>query len=436
MLVAAAAFEMSLKSRRQRRRSKAATTASSSCGEEERQRSAGSAAAPATAEVGQQDVLLTATPTAADSLSRAAKRRAQKRRAQERKGEVERHGVQRARPPRSQLVASDRSSLPVVFEDESVLAVNKPAGMVCHPCPGFWQGGSVIDALETRQRVPGYSPLAREMLQARARPTGEDDSFIPRAVVHRLDRGTTGLLVLAKTTEAEARLAEEFRSRGAKKRYVAIVFGKLQPNAGSGSFELQSSVLVDAPIAFDPSRPGKVVVGEEHRGGKPARSIIHLHGYSAAHCLSLVSVELLTGRTHQIRAHCAYLGAPIVNDGDYAAESTVKAFRAKSAELGVPLSRGRPLLHAYSLQVNHPERGHPLALHAPLPPDMAMLINKLWPTLNEEPQRWPDLTYGQCFTPARDEVAGSSAGPECDRTTAKSPKRPAMGKKRKQVGSY
>eukprot|EP00966_Prymnesium_polylepis_P305915 7069459-Prymnesium_polylepis.1 len=104
------------------------------------------------------------------------------------------------------------------------------------------------------------------MLGARLGPTGEDDSFIPRAIVHRLDRGTTGLLVVAKTAEAEAYLAAQFRGHSMAKRYVAILAGQLAASGpGRASLERSGTLLVDEPIAFDPARPGKVVVGREHR---------------------------------------------------------------------------------------------------------------------------------------------------------------------------
>lgn len=129
-------------------------------------------------------------------LTKAAKRRAQKKRAK--LLNAPKPAGTRARP-----VCSGDGSLRVIHEDEHVIAIDKPAGMVCHPCHGFWEAGSVIHGLSTRQRLAGFTPIDSAMLCARQRPTGEQDSFIPRAIVHRLDRGTTGVLLLAKTVEAE-----------------------------------------------------------------------------------------------------------------------------------------------------------------------------------------------------------------------------------------
>ena len=146
----------------------------------------------------------TALPPA-EALSKAAKRRAQKKRAQQQKAQAPPPPKQPKQPKQRSAAPSQRAALPVVYEDAYMLAINKPAGMVCHPCPGFWDRGTVVHALEGRERLPGYTPLDSEMLSARLGPTSECDSFIPRAIVHRLDRGTTGLLVVAKTAEAEVR---------------------------------------------------------------------------------------------------------------------------------------------------------------------------------------------------------------------------------------
>lgn len=132
-------------------------------------------------------------------LSKAAKRRAQKKRAK--LLNTPKPAGTRARPVCSPAIGD--GSLRVIHEDEHVIAIDKPAGMVCHPCHGFWEAGSVIHGLSTRQRLAGFTPIDSAMLCARQRPTGEQDSFIPRAIVHRLDRGTTGVLLLAKTVEAE-----------------------------------------------------------------------------------------------------------------------------------------------------------------------------------------------------------------------------------------
>ena len=97
------------------------------------------------------------------------------------------------------------AALAVIHEDEHLIAINKPAGLLCHPSPGFWEHGTVVHALGARERTPGYSELGAHMLEARRSYTGEADSFIPRAIVHRLDRHTTGVMLVAKTELAEVR---------------------------------------------------------------------------------------------------------------------------------------------------------------------------------------------------------------------------------------
>lgn len=272
-----------------------------------------------------------------------------------------------------------------MYEDESVVAINKPAGLLCHPSPGFWEQGTVVHELEGRQRLPGFSPIPTEMMQARQSSTGESDSFIPRAIVHRLDRGTTGLMLIAKTPSAEAHLTQQFKGRSTRKRYVAILSGKPRGAASAGR------IPVDVALERDPLRPGKMQVAAARGQGKPASSVVHVHAHDAASGLSLVTVELLTGRQHQIRVHCQHLGAPLANDEDYCGAERLRAFRAQH---GSAFGRGRPLLHAWALQVAHPDPARaaaPLAVRAPLPPSLAALVGQAWPELGCDPQGWRDV---------------------------------------------
>jgi 23S rRNA pseudouridine1911/1915/1917 synthase len=337
----------------------------------------------------QQNAAVEAITVVAAPISKAAKRREQKKRAQQ----AARTQAERARREKQAKVVraptASAATLKVVHEDDEVLAINKPAGLLCHPSPGYWDRGTIVHLLASRQRVEGYSPIAPEMLESRQAPTGEADSFIPRVIVHRLDRGTTGLLLVAKTPAAEAHLAAQFRARSLQKRYVALLVGRPR-SEGSGLTSRGLGVTeVDLPIASDPARPGRVVVGQ---GGKAARSVLHLHAVDEAQHVSLVSVELLTGRQHQIRAHCAHLGAPVANDGDYGSEAGVLSFQQGLGKL----PRGRALLHAWSLSVPHPTQGQPpLTLRAPLPADMLSIVSQLWPSLPVDPAAWPHLPTKQ-----------------------------------------
>jgi len=211
--------------------------------------------------------------------------------------------------------------------------------------------------------------LSSEMMQHRESYTGEADSFIPRAIVHRLDKGTTGVLLLARSPEAEAGLTAQFKKRSLKKRYIALLLGH------PGGDARNSEVSIEEPIGNDPNRPGKYVVSPS---GKWAHSVIHLHAYDEEQDVSLVSVELHTGRPHQIRIHCAHLGAPVANDDDYADRTLIEAFRKRHK--GLP--KKRPLLHDWRMEFSHPVTGTPLTALAALPPDMASVVARLWPKVS------------------------------------------------------
>ena len=244
------------------------------------------------------------TPTGSSGLSKAAKRNAQKKRAAKLKHAAKPESGEKPKP-RAAKPSGASLPLAVVFEDDEVLAINKPAGLLCHPSPGFWDRGTVVHALPTRQRLPGFSPLSPEMLGERRSNTGEADSVIPRAIVHRLDRGTTGLMVLAKTARAEAHLAAQFKGRTTRKAYVALLHGapsggdrpprqpgaprprpRPRPPLAAISSDLAEPTLVmyppqiptpgetfvDAPIGKDPQRPGAMRCDALALAAKPAQA--------------------------------------------------------------------------------------------------------------------------------------------------------------------
>lgn len=336
----------------------------------------------------------TAPAVAAPIISKAQKRNAQKRRAaQKRRDERQDDAATSKKQPKKQPKQPKQqqagpSALPVVHEDEHVVAINKPAGLLCHPSPGYWEHGTVVHELAARQRLPGFSPIPPEMLGERQSHTGEADSVIPRAIVHRLDRGTTGLMLIAKTTLAEAHLTQQFKGRTTRKKYVALLHGRLRDTGAGRSMPRQpGEIFVDAPIGRDPARPGKMRVDGD--GSKAAQSVVHVHAYCASSRVALVSVDLLTGRQHQIRVHCAHLGAAVANDEAYGTD--VASFRQLAAPLG-PLPRARPLLHAWSMAVPHPVSAlGTLEVHAPLPADMQRIVAQLWPQLSTDPSAWPRM---------------------------------------------
>jgi len=243
----------------------------------------------------------------------------------------------RVRDPEAKVGPGDRievdlrepppAQLPQVLHlDRLVLAVDKPAGVL---------------AQEGRAGGPALPDLCSQILRER----GEPDAAL---LVHRLDRGTTGVTVLARTRAAQAALLAEFREGRAAKEYLALCAG--EPTAD----ELETSLA----LAADPATPGK---RRPDPRGEPARTrfrvLRRLRG------AALIAAFPETGRTHQVRVHLAALGLPLAGDARYGGP------RALAREDGRRLDLSRPLLHAVALRLRHPD-GHQLALRAPLPADL------------------------------------------------------------------
>jgi len=227
--------------------------------------------------------------------------------------------------------------LDVVYEDETLVVINKPAGMVVHPAAGNWSG-TVLNGLLYRY--------------------GEAASGLPRAgIVHRLDKETSGLMVVARTLEAQTDLVRQLQARTVKRRYLALVWGNM-PEEGT----------IDAPIGRDPRERTRMAVVTS-ASGKPARThfrrvdsaIWQRQPVSAIHC------DLETGRTHQIRVHCAHIGHPLLGDPVYG--------RARGKRSVTPLPDGfaRQALHAWRLGLIHPQTGREMQWRAEVPEDMAAL---------------------------------------------------------------
>lgn len=223
--------------------------------------------------------------------------------------------------------------LDVIYEDENVVVVNKPAGMVVHPAPGH-EAGTLVNALLAR--IPALAEWAE---------TETDDSPRP-GIVHRLDKQTSGLILVAKHEEARRFLQRQFKQRKVEKTYLALVEGRLQPPQG----------IIDAPIGRDPHHRQRMTVLS--RGGREAqtsyRVIEYLDGYS------LVSVRPITGRTHQIRVHFAAIGHPVAGD---------RVYGRRRQQLEV----GRQFLHAWKLRLTLPS-GEEREFIAPLPADLRQVL--------------------------------------------------------------
>lgn len=229
-------------------------------------------------------------------------------------------------------------SLDILYEDEHLIAINKPAGLVVHPAPGHWTGTFVNGLLYHCQK----QGVVLSSLDQTHRP----------GIVHRLDKDTTGVLVAAKTTQAHQKLVELFSSRKIHKEYLAICIG----NPGRGTIE--------AAIARHPTDRKKMAVAAE--GGRPAVS----HYVSEAHNqdLSLVRVQLITGRTHQARVHLKHLGCPVLGDPVYGSSKANDRFHTH-----------RQMLHAEILKFTHPITEASIWLKALPPPDLQRWIDQLAP---------------------------------------------------------
>ncbi len=229
--------------------------------------------------------------------------------------------------------------LDVIFEDEHLLVVNKPAGLVVHPAAGHADG-------TLQNALLHHAPACQN---------------VPRAgIVHRLDKNTTGLMVVAKTLEAHHALVAQLQARDIHREYQAVVQGVM---TGGG--------MVEQPIGRNPHDRKKMAVREQ---GKPA--VTHyrvLHRYRAH---SHIHVQLETGRTHQIRVHMQYLRYPIVGDPVYGGRSKLPP--AASEQLVAQLGAfRRQALHAWRLSLSHPANGGALQWQAPLPDDMQRLLEAL-----------------------------------------------------------
>ena len=227
------------------------------------------------------------------------------------------------------LVAED-IPLDILFENDDLIVVNKPAGMVVHPAAGH-ASGTLVNA------ILGYDPEI-EGIGGEERP----------GVVHRLDKETSGLILVAKNERAHRWLQDQFRLRKVEKTYLALVDGK--PPTPSGR--------VEAYIGRDPSHRKRMAIVPESRG-REAISVYKTVESFKAH--TLLEFHPLTGRTHQIRLHCAFLGCPIVGDEVYGKKHS-------SIELG------RHFLHAFRLKIVLPEEKEPVHFEAPLPDDLERVL--------------------------------------------------------------
>ena len=242
-------------------------------------------------------------------------------------------------PPAPASPEAEDLPLPVIYDDPDIVVIDKPAGMVVHPGAGHAQG-TLVNAL--LHHVKDLSGIGGEL-----RP----------GIVHRLDRGTSGVMVVAKHDAAHQELSRQFKLREVEKEYVALVWGVVQ--AGR---------RIDSPIGRDPNDRQKMSSRARHARSAVTRvtGTEHLRG------VTLLTVAIHTGRTHQIRVHLSEIGHPIVGDATYGGIR-----RHIPADLRAVGRLERPFLHALRLSFAHPADGRRLEFTAPLAPDLQRILDEI-----------------------------------------------------------
>ncbi|MEM7494144.1 MAG: RluA family pseudouridine synthase [Pseudomonadota bacterium] len=249
--------------------------------------------------------------------------------------------------------------LDVLFEDEHLILVNKPAGMAVHPAPGSWTG-TLVNALlhHCAGGLPGIGGVERP------------------GIVHRIDKETTGVLVVAKTDLAHHGLSDLFRTHDIQRTYLAITRGAPRPLAGTVQTDIARSPHDRKKMAVVPDGEGRHAVTHY----KALKQFGQLAKADIRPAAALIECRLETGRTHQIRVHMAHLGTPLVGDPIYGRHRGIKAFGSGEAyDLAMNQARAqtRQALHAASLGFVHPVTGEEVFVETPLPEDMATLIEAL-----------------------------------------------------------
>lgn len=238
-------------------------------------------------------------------------------------------------PPVSRQVLGEQIPLAVRYEDDDVLVVDKPAGMVVHPAPGNWTG-TLVNALKGRG-----GPLSSTGDPAR------------EGIVHRLDKETSGLLLVAKTDRSHRALGAAMARRSISRRYAALCWGHLDAD----------TVTVDRPIARDPRDRTRMAIVPD---GKPAKTaFVRIARFDPG---DLLRAHLFTGRTHQIRVHLAAIGHPVAGDDTYGGGGGRRL---------VELPPKRHFLHAAWLRFQHPVTGNEIDIRSPLPDDLRAALARI-----------------------------------------------------------
>ncbi|MFH1887411.1 MAG: RluA family pseudouridine synthase [Pseudomonadota bacterium] len=245
-------------------------------------------------------------------------------------------------PPEPTDIVAEFIHLDILFEDSDLLVINKPPDLVVHPSPGH-ESHTLVNALMHHSK--NLSGMA-----------GEDRP----GIVHRLDKDTSGVMMAAKNDRAHRVITDQFVTRTVKKRYLALVMGDMGGDQGT----------IDLPIGRHPSDRKRMAATS--RGGRSAQTLWEVRERFG--CATLLSVRILTGRTHQIRVHLSALGHPVAGDVMYGRPGGQTRLKTPSGmEIPVP----RQMLHARKLSFLHPVTGEELSFKAPLQPDMEAVLAAL-----------------------------------------------------------
>ncbi len=256
-------------------------------------------------------------------------------------------------PPPADGPQAEPIPLDLLYEDETLAVVNKPAGMIVHPAKGHWSGTLASALVHHFQQLSQFGGPSRP------------------GIVHRLDRDTSGAIVIAKTDEAHAHLAEQFQARTVRKEYLSIVMGCPDRDRD----------LIDFPIGDHPSQRERKALRSDHSSSREAQTFYEVE--ERFQCMALLRAFPKTGRTHQIRLHFTHIRCPVLCDKLYGGRSQLPAGELRTWCRNKNIARGfaddavlldRQALHAHRLSFTHPLSGKELEITAPIPVDMQDLL--------------------------------------------------------------